>query len=149
MSCQGLGFLCVNGTLIVQSINFAIFFAVLNVVFLRPVANAIARRREYIKSLVTDYERYQAEAQTLRSEAEAVRVAARREAEHRIATARATASNEAGEIAARYSRQAQDAVETARQTAQSELAAARENETETVRSLAGLMLERVVPEAAP
>lgn len=143
-----MSFLSVDGTLIVQLINFAIFFAVLNVVFLRPVVNAIAKRREYIKSLVSDYERYQAEAQSLRTEAENVRLAARREAEHQVAAARARASNEAGEISSRYSRQAQDVVEHARATAQSELGAARADEGETVRSLAGLMLERVIPEAS-
>jgi F-type H+-transporting ATPase subunit b len=147
MSCEG-SFLCVDGTLVVQLINFAIFFAVLNVVFLRPVAAAIARRREYIKSLVSDYDRYQAEAQSLRAEAEAVRAAARREAEHRVAAARARGSNEAAETSSRYARQAQSIVEEARRTAQAELDAARAGEAEAVRSLAGLMLDRVIPEAA-
>ncbi len=50
-------FLSLDGTLFVQLVNFAIFFALLNVVFLRPVGRAIAKRREYINSLVSDYER--------------------------------------------------------------------------------------------
>jgi len=40
-----VSFLSVDGTLVVQLINFAIFFAVLNVVFLKPVAAAIRKRR--------------------------------------------------------------------------------------------------------
>jgi F-type H+-transporting ATPase subunit b len=148
MSCQGLGFLCVNGTLVVQLVNFAIFFAVLNVVFIRPVAKAIAKRRAYINSLVSDYARYQAEAQTLRAEAEDIRAGARREAEHLVATARARASNEAADVSSHYALQAQSIVEQAQKTAQNEFEAARAGEGETVRGLAALMLEHVIPEAA-
>ncbi len=148
MSCRDLSFLCVNGTLVVQLINFAIFFAVLNVVFLRPVAGAIAKRRDYINGLVSDYDRYQAEAQSLRAEAEAIRVAARREAEHRVAAARAAASNEAAEISSRYAQRAQSVVEAAQKTARAELEAARAAEGDAVRRIAGLMVERVIPEAA-
>jgi F-type H+-transporting ATPase subunit b len=136
------------GTLVLQLINFAIFFAVLNVVFLRPVANAIARRRGYINSLVSDYDRYQAEAHELRAEAQDVRAAARREAEHRVAAARAQASNESAELSARYAAQAQSIVEKAQRTAQAELDAARAGENEAVRRVADLMLERAIPEAA-
>jgi F-type H+-transporting ATPase subunit b len=144
-----MSFLSIDGTLIVQLVNFAIFFAVLNVVFLRPVAAAIAKRREYINSLVSDYDRYQEEARELRAAAESVRAAARREAEQRVAAARAQGSNEAAELSTRYSAQAQSVVEQAQQTAKSELDAARAGESEAVRRLAGLMLERVLPEAAP
>jgi F-type H+-transporting ATPase subunit b len=144
-----MGFLTINGTLVVQLVNFAIFFAILNVVFLRPVGRAIAKRREYINSLVSDYDRYQEEARALRAEAENVRIAARREAEHSVAAARATASNEAAEVSSKYAQRAQTIVEEAQRTAQSELAAARAGEDDTVRRLAALMVERVVPEAAP
>jgi F-type H+-transporting ATPase subunit b len=149
MNCQSLGFLCVNGTLVVQLVNFAIFFAVLNVVFLRPVATAIAKRRQYINSLVSDYDRYQHEARNLRVEADGIRAAARREAEHRVSSARATASNEAAEMSTRYGQQAQGIIEQAQRTAQAELDAARAGEGEAVRGLAGIMLQRVVPEAGP
>jgi F-type H+-transporting ATPase subunit b len=143
-----MSFLSVDGTLVIQLINFAIFFALLNVVFLRPVATAIAKRREYINSLVSDYDRYQAEARSLRAEAEALRVAARREAEHRVASARAQGSNEAAEISSRFAAKAQSVADEARKTAEAELEAARTGESEAVRRLAGLMLERVMPEAA-
>ncbi len=92
-----MSFLSIDGTIVIQLINFAIFFVVLNVVFLRPVGAAIRKRREYINSLVSDYDRYQAEAKSLREEAEKARAAARREAEHAIAQARAQTSNETAE----------------------------------------------------
>jgi F-type H+-transporting ATPase subunit b len=141
-------FLSLDGTLFVQLINFAIFFALLNVVFLKPVGRAIAKRRAYIDGLVSDYARYQADAQSLRAQAEEIRVGARRQAEQLVAAARAGASNEAAEMSSRYAQQAQSLVEQAQKTAAAELEAARTGEAETVRGLAALMLERVIPEAA-
>jgi F-type H+-transporting ATPase subunit b len=143
-----MSFLTINGTLVVQLVNFAIFFAILNVVFLRPVGRAIAKRREYINSLVSDYDRYQQEARTLRAEAEDVRVAARRDAEHIVAVARASASNEAAELTSKYGERVQAIVEEAQRTAQSELERARAGEDRTVAQLAALIVERVIPEAA-
>lgn len=141
-------FLSLDGTSFVQLFNFAIFFALLNLVFLRPVGRAIAKRRDYINSLVSDYDRYQAEARNLREEAEGIRAAARREAEHRVASARAAASNEAAEMSTRYGRQAKSTIEEAQKTAQAELERARAGEGETARGLAKIMLDRVIPEAA-
>jgi F-type H+-transporting ATPase subunit b len=142
-----MSFLSLDGTLLVQLINFAIFFAVLNVVFLRPVAAAISKRRAYINGLVSDYDRYQAEAHSLRAEAESVRNAARREAQHQIAAARAAASNETAEISSRYARDAQGIVNEADRTVRAELDAARAGERDAVRRIADVMLERAVPEA--
>lgn len=141
-------FLKLDGTAIVQLINFAIFFALLNVVFLRPVGRAIAKRRAYIDNLVSEYDRYQEKARSLREEAAAIRAEARRNAEHRVAAARAAASNEAAEMSSRYARQAKSLTEEAQKTAQAELETARAGEAETVRRLAGVMLDRVLPEAA-
>lgn len=143
-----MSFLSVDGTLVVQLINFAIFFAVLNVVFLKPVAAAIRKRREYINSLVSDYDRYQAEARSLRAQAEAIRADARRDAEGRVSAARARASDEAAEISGRYAAQAQEIVEQAQRTAQEELDAARASEPAAVRRVADYILDRVLPEAA-
>jgi F-type H+-transporting ATPase subunit b len=141
-------FLSLDGTFFVQLINFAIFFALLNLVFLRPVGRAIARRRDYINSVVSDYDRYQEEARNLREEAESIRAAARREAEQRVGAARAAASNEAAEISTRYAQQARSTVEEAQNTARAEFEKARAGEDEVVRGLAKVMLDRVIPEAA-
>lgn len=140
-------FLYPDGTFFIQLINFVIFFAILNVVFLRPVAAAIRRRREYITSLVTDYDRYQAEAKTLREQATSIRAAARREAEHLVSGERARASNEAAEIAGQYTAQARQIVEGATATAAGELVAARRGLAAIVRQLSDFMVERVLPEA--
>ena len=143
-----MSFLSIDGTLVVQLFNFAIFFAILSVVFLRPVAAAIAKRRAYINSLASDYERYQAQARDLRAQAEGIRANARRDAEQRVAAERARASNEAAEIAGRYAREAQGIVEEAQRKAEAEFEAARAGEPQAARRLADLIVDRVVPEAA-
>lgn len=138
-------FLLPDGTMIVQLLNFAIFFAILSVVFLRPVSAAIKKRREYINGLTADYDAYQAEANALRRQAEDARATARRDAETAIAKARAETSNETAALAADFAKQASEAVEKAQATVAGELAAARSGEDATVRSLADLMLEKAVP----
>ncbi|HEY2474732.1 MAG TPA: ATP synthase F0 subunit B [Candidatus Cybelea sp.] len=143
-----MSFLAIDGTLVVQLFNFAIFFAVLYAVFLRPVAAAIRRRRQYINSLVTDYDRYQSEAASLRAQAEEVRATARREAEHVVAAQRAQSSNEAAELSAGYSKRAQGIVEEAQAQVRQELQEARAGEPGAVRGLADYMLDRVIPEAS-
>jgi F0F1-type ATP synthase membrane subunit b/b' len=132
---------------LVQLINFAIFFAILNVIFLRPVSAAIRRRREFINSLVSDYDEYQAQAKSLREQAQAVRASARLEAEHRVAAARAAGSNEAAELATRYSQRAAGIVGEAQQTVRGELDEARAGESAAARGIADFMLDRVIPEA--
>jgi F-type H+-transporting ATPase subunit b len=142
-----MSFLSIDGTLVVQLLNFAIFFALLSVVFIKPVAAAIAKRRQYIDSLVTDYDRYQAEAHNLRAQAEELRAGARAKAEQQVAAARAAASNEAAQMSSDYNRRAQSIVEEAQRTARAELDAARGGEGEAVRKLADFMVDRVIPEA--
>jgi len=131
-------------TLLIQLINFAIFFALLNVLFLRPVGQAIRKRREYIDAVASNYAAYQADAKTLREQAERIRAQARREAEQKVAKARADASNESAELAARYAAQVQSTIEEAGRNAESELERARAGEDRLVRQLAGDMVERTL-----
>ena len=100
-------FLQLDGTLLVQLINFAIFFAMLNVMFLRPVGRAIRQAPRVHQQRDRGLRRYQAEAKALRAQAEDVRLAARRQAEATIAKARADASNQAAQLATDYNAQAQ------------------------------------------
>jgi F0F1-type ATP synthase membrane subunit b/b' len=137
-------FLIPDGTFLVQLVNFAVFFGLLSVVFLRPVGQAIRKRREYINSLTADYDRYQSEARVLRAQAEAVRAAARRDAEATLAKARAAASNEAATISADYAARSQAAVEHALETVGAEFDAARGGQDALVGELAHLMLERAM-----
>lgn len=140
-------FLKLDGTFFVQLINFAIFFALLNVLFLRPVSHAIRKRREYIKSVTSDYDAYQSEASALRAQAAEVRAAARREAEATLMKARAETSNASAALSADYTAKSQAEIEEARAKVASELAAVRGEEQAAVAQLAELMVSRAIPEA--
>lgn len=141
-------FLKPDGTFWVQLLNFVIFFALLNVVFLRPVSAAIRKRREYINSVTKDYDVHRQETATLQARADATRAAARREAEQTLMKSRAEASNETAALATGYGQEAMQTVEAAHATVQTELQAARTNESKTIEELANLMLERTLPEHA-
>ncbi|HEY1977205.1 MAG TPA: ATP synthase F0 subunit B [Candidatus Baltobacteraceae bacterium] len=141
-------FLRLDGTFFVQLVNFAIFFALLNVLFLKPVGRAIAKRREYIKSVTADYDTYQGEANALRANDERLRADARRDAEQIVAKGRADASNATAELASQYGSQVQSVVEEAQRQVASELDAARAASQKTVGDLADMMADRALSEAA-
>jgi F-type H+-transporting ATPase subunit b len=137
-------FLSIDGTLIVQVVNFIAFIILLNIVFLRPVGAAIAKRRAYIDGLARDIEQGQIEVKALHGQAEDRRAAARREAEAELSKARAAAQNEAGELLVKYQEQATDLVEHAHRSVSAELEAARAKEPQIVKSLAQTLLERAL-----
>ncbi|HTX57208.1 MAG TPA: ATP synthase F0 subunit B [Candidatus Acidoferrales bacterium] len=139
-------FLSVNGTFWVQIINFVVFYAILNVVFLRPVQRAIAKRREYIESLTHDYDRAQAEATQLRAQAEQIRADARREGDHILAAARNEAGDEAARLSADYAQRAQRIIEDAGRTVAQELEAIRPRQEALAADLAAAIVGRVLPE---
>jgi len=141
-------FLSLDGTAIVQLINFAIFFAILNVVFLRPVGAAIKARRRYIDGVRADYDEYTAEVKALRQEAEARKIAARREAEDDVSSSRSAAEREAGRIAAEFAGTAATIAQRARDTVDAELAAAQTRGDRLAADLADQLLKRAL-ETAP
>lgn len=137
-------FLSLDGTFWIQLINFAIFFALLNVLFLKPVGQAIRKRRDYINGVVSDYAKYQASAKELHERAEAIRAEARREGEQKIAKARADASNQTSELSTQFSEQAQKIVEDAQAKANAELDRARAGEDALVGQLSGMLVDRAL-----
>ena len=119
-------FIFPDGTLWIQLVNFAIFFVVLNFVFLRPVSAAIRKRREYVNSVVSDYDTYQAEANKLRENAERVRAEARRDAEAAaLEGARRSVQQNRASSSADYAARASAVMEEAQKTVAAELDAAR------------------------
>jgi F-type H+-transporting ATPase subunit b len=135
-------------TFVVQLVNFAIFLAVLNVVFLKPVGKAIKERREYKESLVSGYDAAQAEASALRKKAEEIRAQAHREADAVLAKARAEASNETAALASDYNQKSAAIVAAAQSEAGKELVAAESRGNALSEELASLMLSRVFDETA-
>lgn len=141
-------FLLPDGTFYVQLINFAIFFAILNFVFLRPVGKGIAQRRTYIDSLTEAYDKTQAEATRLRQDAEEARAAARREADSVLAKARAEASNEAADIARSTEERIRAITDDATRTVDAEVAALASQQAALAKDLAQSMVARIFAETA-
>lgn len=137
-------FLAPDGTFWVQLINFAIFFAILNVVFLRPVGEAIKKRRAHIEGVQSDYERYAHQVAGFRSEADAKRAAARREGDELVAKAKAAGEIEAAALVGAQGDKAQHIVDEARATVAGEVSTARLREDELSQNLARTLLERAI-----
>ena len=136
--------LSLDGTLVVQLINFLVFLVVLNAIFLKPVGAAIAKRRAYIDGLARDIEQLEADIKTLHAQAEERRAAARREADAVFAQARSQAQVEAVTIGAQFTERAAQLIEEAHATVAREVAHARENEQQIVESLADTLLARAI-----
>ncbi len=135
-------FLSLDGTFWFQLANFAIFYFIVDRVFLRPVSKALAERRAYIDGLKSDTVGFEAEARALRSGAEATLAAARREAAEKVAAARAAASSEAGRISGDYALRATAIADAHRATVAAELEAASSTEGALAASLAEQMIEK-------
>jgi F-type H+-transporting ATPase subunit b len=141
-------FLQPDGTFWFQLVNFAIFFAILNVVFLRPVGEAIKKRRAYIEGVESDYKKYRSEIRDAQAQADQTRGVARREADETVAKARAAGENEATAIVGDRTAEAQAIADLARATVASEVEAARSREGELAQALAKTLLERATGTSA-
>jgi F0F1-type ATP synthase membrane subunit b/b' len=137
-------FLQLDGTLWVQLANFVIFFAILNVVFLRPVGEAVRERRAYIESVLVDNERYVRESKALRSDVEAKRAQARREAADYFAAARAEAAAESAAIMSEHIFIADSIIKQTHATIAGETEAAYMHEPALADGLAKALLQRAV-----
>jgi F-type H+-transporting ATPase subunit b len=141
--------LSLDGTLVVQLVNFIIFLVILNAIFLKPVGVSIASRRAYIDKVGADIAQFEYDLKSLRVQADDKRTAARRRADATIAEARAQAQTEAAQIIADHLEQAGAIIAEAQATAGLEIAQARTSSVAVIEALAREMLDRAVgPEAA-
>lgn len=133
-----------DGTVLVQIVDFIVFLAIMNVIFFRPVGAAIARRRAYIDGLKHDIEELQREAKASRGSAEERRAAARREADAAIAKGRVEIARETDAILVAAQARAGEIVARAQLEVEKEIERAREEEPRIVEALAGEMLQRAL-----
>jgi F-type H+-transporting ATPase subunit b len=140
-------FLLPDGTFWVQLVNFVIFYAILNVVFMRPVQRAIAKRREYIEGVTRDYDRAQAQAGELRAQVARIHSEARVSADAMLAAGRNEAGNKAAEIAADAAQRAREVVEAAHAQVASEVESNRARAESGVVALVGDIVGKLLPEA--
>jgi F-type H+-transporting ATPase subunit b len=136
--------LSLDGTLIVQLVNFIVFLLILNAIFFKPVGAAIAKRRAYIDGLKHDIEQAQMDAKTLRAQAEERRAAARREAEEAIARARVATGTETDAIVTAAQAEASGIVAKAHADVAHEVESARADEPRIVDALADELLARAI-----
>lgn len=136
--------LSLDGTVVIQVANFAVFVGALNIVYLRPAVRALAARREHINAITSDYEQARAEAKQLRTAGDARRLAVRRECEELLTKARIEATNEADSIAARSAALAHERSSAAQATVAGELLEASGREAALVEELAQALLQRAI-----
>lgn len=141
--------LSLDGTLFVQLVNFVVFLLILNVIFMKPVGAAIAKRRAFIDGISSDIQQFENDLKALAAQADDRLASARRSGDARMAEVRAEAQNAAAAIVADHQAQAATIVDEAQATVALEIAQARSTEPAVVESLARTMLERAVgPEVA-
>jgi F-type H+-transporting ATPase subunit b len=140
--------LTLNGTLLVQLVNFIVFLAIMNVIFFKPVGAAIARRRAYIDGLKHDIETLSQDVKSFHGQAEVRRAAARREADEAIAQARQAFGKETDGIIAEAQGRAVEIVQKAHAEVATEVEAARAQEPRIVDALAGEMVGQALGGAA-
>jgi F-type H+-transporting ATPase subunit b len=136
--------LSLDGTLVVQLVNFIIFLVILNAIFLRPVGVAIAKRRAFIDGIANDIEQYRGQLHDLDAQIAERLSSARRAGDAHLGDVRAAAQSEAAAIVADHQAQAAAVAQQAAESVALEARAARANESDVVNQLARTMLERAV-----
>jgi|SRR5579872_3116641 len=138
--------LSLDGTLVVQVINFGIFYLILNAVFIAPTRKARMERYERLRKIEEETETLVKQARRIRAETAAFLAAAYREADARISRAEAEANRRAGEIVAAAYADAKAKAEEARKIVESEMQAIQAARSRNIDELASLMLGRVLGE---
>lgn len=137
-------FLKLDGTFWIQIINFFIFYAILTVVYIKPAAEALRKRRAYIDSVQSEYEQARRALSELAAQADEKRAAGRREGDHRAAALRAEAMRQAEEIVGKAQAESVGIAEDAISKVEHELNEARSHRYRLVQELAQDMLSRAV-----
>ena len=138
--------LSLDGTLIVQVINFGIFYLILNAFFVAPTRKSRMERYERIRAIEEETENLVKEARALRSQTTAFIAAAYREADARISRADAEAGRQAEEIIAAAHADAKAKAEEARKVVAGELTALQASRNRSVGELAAVMLGQALGE---
>ena len=138
--------LSLDGTLIVQVINFGIFYLILNALFVAPTRKSRMERYERIRKIEEETETLVKQARELRAQTAAFLAAAYREADARISRADAEAGRKAGEIIAAAHADAKAKAEQARKVVDGELAALQAARSRNVDELAAVMLGQALGE---
>jgi len=136
--------LSIDGTFLVQALNFIVFWALLTFVFIAPTRRAIEARQRHIASLYKEGDEFAAQAKELRAQAEAELDGARRRVDEAMRAAAARASDEAHDIERQASEEAAATVALAHATVANERAQAVAKQGPFVEELARSMAEHAL-----
>ena len=117
------GLFDLDATLPLMAVQFALLAIILNVVFYKPLGNAIDERDGYVRSTTADAEERLAKAEKLAQDYEQALAGARREAKQLIESAQA----EAEETGAKAMASAQAEAQAQRESVQQELEAQKQS----------------------
>jgi F-type H+-transporting ATPase subunit b len=133
-----------DGTLVVQILNFVLFWLLLNWVFIAPTRRAIEERQRYVAGQYRDADALAAEAKALQAQADGILDEARRSTEETMRAAASRASDETHEIERKAAEEAAATIALADATVASERAAAVEKQGPFVEELARTMAARAL-----
>jgi F-type H+-transporting ATPase subunit b len=136
--------LTIDGTFLVQMLNFIVFGVLLNIVFIAPTRRAIEARMRIIAEQQREARAFREQASALKAEADAVIDAARRRTDEIMREAAARAAAEAHEIERKASDEAAAHVALAHASVASERSLASEKQGPLVDDLARAMVTRAV-----
>ena len=134
--------LSIDGTFLVQILNFIVFWILLNWLFIRPTRRAIEARRQYVAKLYDDADAFGRQATALQAEADGILGAARRQTDEMMRQASAQASQATHEIERGASEEAAATVQLAHATVASERSQALSKQQSFVQELARSMVEK-------
>jgi F-type H+-transporting ATPase subunit b len=136
--------LSIDGTFLVQILNFILFGVLLNYLFIAPTRRAIEARQQHIATLYKEGDAFAAQAKDLQAQADAILDTARRQVDEAMRAAAARASDEAHAIERKASEGAAASVAVAHATVASERAQALAKQGPFVEELARGMAERAL-----
>jgi F-type H+-transporting ATPase subunit b len=134
--------LSIDGTFLVQMINFILFWVLLTYLFIGPTRRAIERRHRYVAELYQEGDGLTAKAAELQAEADRILGEARRRTQEALRGAAAQAADATHAIERSASEEAAAAIQLAHATVASERASALDKQQGFVRELARTMVER-------
>lgn len=136
--------LSLDGTFLLQMVNFAIFWVLLNWLFIAPTRRAIEARQRFVAKLHADADAARAQAKALEAEAAGVLDDARRRTDEIMREGAAKASATSREIERLASEEAAATVALAQAKVATERADAAEKQGVFVNELARSMAQRAL-----
>ena len=136
--------LSLDGTFLVQILNFVVFWVLLNYLFIAPTRRVIEERQRLIAGRRREAEELRAQAAGLRGQAATILDEARKRTDEIMRDAAARASTDTHDIERRAAEEAAATVALAHATVASERAQAHEKQGPFVAELARTMVDRAL-----